>query len=231
MLLRKIEQSDYDLILNLDSKVYPVSPENKINSSIIDNWYNKYPEYGMIYVDKKNKSNIVALSIIIPLEYKTWEKLIKGECFENNINIKWDSNDNNIGIHLYHIEVLNRNIVGKEFYKTMLKDLNIIAKKYNHNIIGLSGYCVTVKGNRLFKEILKCKNADDLNQDKSKKSEFIIKDKNDIKIIELPYDTDIKKINGYVSKCNMLYIKRNENIDKMYSSSFWKYLEYIILKY
>ena len=225
MLLRKIEQSDYDLILNLDSKVYPVSPENKINSSIIDNWYNKYPEYGMIYVDKKNKSNIVALSIIIPLEYKTWEKLIKGECFENNINIKWDSNDNNIGVHLYHIEVLNRNIVGKEFYKTMLKDLNIIAKKYNHNIIGLSGYCVTVKGNRLFKEILKCKNADDLNQDKSKKSEFIIKDKNDLKIIELPYDTDIKKINGYVSKCNMLYIKRNENIDKMYSSSVWKYIE------
>ena len=225
MLLRKIEQSDYDLILNLDSKVYPVSPENKINSSIIDNWYNKYPEYGMIYVDKKNKSNIVALSIIIPLEYKTWEKLIKGECFENNINIKWDSNDNKIGVHIYHIEVLNRNIVGKEFYKTMLKDLNIIAKKYNHNIIGLSGYCVTVKGNRLFKEILKCKNADDLNQDKSKKSEFIIKDKNDLKIIELPYDTDIKKINGYVSKCNMLYIKRNENIDKMYSSSVWKYIE------
>ena len=225
MLLRKIEQSDYDLILNLDSKVYPVSPENKINSSIIDNWYNKYPEYGMIYVDKKNKSNIVALSIIIPLEYKTWEKLIKGECFENNINIKWDSNDNKIGVHLYHIEVLNRNIVGKEFYKTMLKDLNIIAKKYNHNIIGLSGYCVTVKGNRLFKEILKCKNADDLNQDKSKKSEFIIKDKNDLKIIELPYDTDIKKINGYVSKCNMLYIKRNENNNKMYSSSVWKYIE------
>ena len=225
MLLRKIEQSDYDLILNLDSKVYPVSPENKINSSIIDNWYNKYPEYGMIYVDKKNKSNIVALSIIIPLEYKTWEKLIKGECFENNINIKWDSNDNKIGVHLYHIEVLNRNIVGKEFYKTMLKDLNIIAKKYNHNIIGLSGYCVTVKGNRLFKEILKCKNADDLNQDKSKKSEFIIKDKNDLKIIELPYDTDIKKRNGYVSKCNMLYIKRNENNNKMYSSSVWKYIE------
>ena len=225
MLLRKIEQSDYDLILNLDSKVYPVSSENKINSSIIDNWYNKYPEYGMIYVDKKNKSNIVALSIIIPLEYKTWEKLIKGECFENNINIKWDSNDNNIGVHLYHIEVLNRNIVGKEFYKTMLKDLNIIAKKYNHNIIGLSGYCVTVKGNRLFKEILKCKNADDLNQDKSKKSEFIIKDKNDLKIIELPYDTDIKKINGYVSKRNMLYIKRNENNNKMYSSSVWKYIE------
>ena len=83
----------------------------KINSSIIDNWYNKYPEYGMIYVDKKNKSNIVALSIIIPLEYKTWEKLIKGECFENNINIKWDSNDNNIGVHLYHIEVLNRTIM------------------------------------------------------------------------------------------------------------------------
>ena len=55
MLLRKIEKSDYDLILKLDSKVYPVSPENKINSLIIDNWYNKYPEYGMIYIDEKNK--------------------------------------------------------------------------------------------------------------------------------------------------------------------------------
>ena len=225
MLLRKIEKSDYDLILNLDSKVYPVSPENKINSSIIDNWYNKYPEYGMIYIDKKNQSNIVALSIIIPLEYKIWEKLIKGECFENNINIKWDSNDNKIGVHIYHIEVLNRNIVGKEFYKIMLRDLNIIAKKYNHNIIGLSGYCVTVKGNRLFKEILKCKNADDLNQDKNKKSEFIIKNNNDIKIIELPYDTDINKINGYVSKCNMLYTKRNENNDKKYSTPVWNFIE------
>ena len=224
MLLRKIEKSDYDLILQLDSKVYPVSPENKINSLIIDNWYNKYPDYGMIYVDQKNKSNIVAMCIIIPMEYKTWEKLIKGECFENNINVKWDTNDNKIGVHLYHIEVLNRNIVGKEFYKTMLKDLNLIAKKYNHNIIGLSGYCVTVKGNRLFQKILNCKNADDLNEDKNKKSEFIIKDHNNLKIIEMLFDTDIDKINGYVSKCNMLYTKRNENNDNMSASLVWNYL-------
>jgi len=224
MLLRKIEKSDYDLILQLDSKVYPVSPENKINSLIIDNWYNKYPDYGMIYVDQKNKSNIVAMCIIIPMEYKTWEKLIKGECFENNINVKWDTNDNKIGVHLYHIEVLNRNIVGKEFYKTMLKDLNLITKKYNHNIIGLSGYCVTVKGNRLFQKILNCKNADDLNEDKNKKSEFIIKDHNNLKIIEMLFDTDIDKINGYVSKCNMLYTKRNENNDNMSASLVWNYL-------
>ena len=226
MLLRKIEKSDYDLILQLDSKVYPVSPENKINSLIIDNWYNKYPEYGMIYVDAKNKSNIVAMCIIIPMEYETWEKLIKGECFENNINIKWDTNNNKIGVHLYHIEVLNRNIVGKEFYKTMLKDLNKIAKKYNHNIIGLSGYCVTVKGNRLFQEILKCENADNLNKDKNKKSEFIIKDNNNnLKIIELPYDTDINKINGYVSKCNMLYTKYNENNNDRNDSPVWNYIK------
>ena len=224
MLLRKIEKSDYDLILQLDSKVYPVSSENKINSLIIDNWYNKYPDYGMIYVDQKNKSNIVAMCIIIPMEYKTWEKLIKGECFENNINVKWDTNDNKIGVHLYHIEVLNRNIVGKEFYKTMLKDLNQIAKKYNHNIIGLSGYCVTVKGNRLFQKTLNCKNADDLNEDKNKKSEFIIKDHNNLKIIEMLFDTDIDKINGYVSKCNMLYTKRNENNDNMSASLVWNYL-------
>ena len=228
MLLRKIEKSDYDLILKLDSKVYPVSPENKINSFIIDNWYNKYPEYGMIYIDEKNKENIVAMSIAIPMEYKIWEKLIKGECFENNLNIKWDSinennNNINIGVHIYHIEVLNRKIVGKEFYKKMLKDLNFIAKNYNHKIIGLSGYCVTIKGNRLFQQILKCKNADEIIQDKNKLSEFIVKDEKDnIKIIEKPYNTDINKINGYVSKCNMLYTKYSEDLN---ISPVWKYVQ------
>ena len=226
MLLRKIEKSDYDLILKLDSKVYPVSPENKINSLIIDNWYNKYPEYGMIYIDEKNKENIVAMSIVIPMEYKIWEKLIKGECFENNLNIKWDSNNNNrvnIGVHIYHIEVLDRKIVGKEFYKKMLKDLNLIAKNYNHKIIGLSGYCVTIKGNRLFQQIFKCKNADRLNQDKNKLSEFIVKDeKENIKIIEMPCNTDINEINGYVSKCNMLYTKYSEDLN---ISPVWNYVQ------
>ena len=180
----------------------------------------------MIYIDEKNKENIVAMSIVIPMEYKIWEKLIKGECFENNLDIKWDANNNNninIGVHIYHIEVLDRKIVGKEFYIKMLKDLNLIANKYNHKIIGLSGYCVTIKGNRLFQQILKCRNSDELNQDKNKFSEFIVKDEKDnIKIIEKPCNTDINEINGYVSKCNMLYTKFGEDLN---ISPVWNYLQ------
>ena len=241
MELRQIQKSDYNLILELDAKVYPVSEENKINFSIIDNWYNKYPKYGMIYIDTKdnnNNNNIIALAIIIPMPISIWYKLIKGEYFENNLNINWDNINNNkyidIGVHIYHIEVLNRNIVGKEFYKIMLKDLSQISKNYCHNIQGLSGYCVTIKGNRLFKEILKCKNADDIKDkiNNENKSEFIVENINTgkIKIVELPRNTDINKnyldkddnknINNeykFISKCNMLYTiknKENNEIDK-----------------
>ena len=247
MELRQIQKSDYNLILELDVKVYPVSEENKINSSIIDNWYNKYPKYGMIYTDTKNDNNIIALAIIIPMPISVWYKLIKGEYFENNLNINWQNINNNkyidIGVHIYHIEVLNRNIVGKEFYKTMLKDLSQISKYYFHNIKGLSGYCVTIKGNRLFKEILKCKIADDI-KDKindENKPEFIVENVNTgkIKIVELPRNIDINKnyldkdnkdINNeykFVSKCNMLYtIKNDENdeLDKDNISLVWDYL-------
>ena len=242
MELRNIEKKDYQLILELDAKVYPVSEENKINPEIIDRWYNKYPKYGMIYT---NNNIIVALAIAIPMPISVWYKLIKGECFENTLNIQWDNSNNdnngniNIGIHIYHIEVLNRDIVGKGFYKHMLQDLNTISQKYHHKIEGLSGYCVTPKGNRLFTDVLKCKNAEDFNNDsnnnnnKKNISEFIVQDNinGKIKIVECPCDTDINEpyfekdiqppnIYKFISKCNMLYTIRKEKSD----SPVWIYL-------
>jgi hypothetical protein len=241
MELRQIEKNDYSLILELDAKVYPVSEENKINSKIIDKWYNTYPKYGMIYT---NQNKIVAMAIIIPMPFLTWEKLIKGECFENTLDIKWekeikDKKDKtefiNIGVHVYHIEDLDRNFVGKNFYKRMLEDLKPISMNYHHQINGLSGYCVTPKGNRLFQEVLKCKNAYDIIEDKNKKniSEFIVQDMNttQIKIVECPVNTDInqlyyeqnntqKKCYKFISKCNMLYTIRKEPNN----SPVWIYL-------
>ena len=241
MELRQITKNDHKLILELDAKVYPVSEENKINSQIIDKWYNKYPNYGMIYT---NQNKIVAMAIIIPMPIITWEKLIKGECFENTLNIKWENviKDKNekteyltIGIHIYHIEVLDREIVGKNFYKRMLQDVKQIALNYHHQIDGLSGYCVTPKGNRLFQEVLKCRNADDIIENKNKKdiSEFIVQDIQtaQIKIVECPINTDITQLYyeqntippknyKFISKCNMLYTTRKEsNI-----SPVWNYL-------
>ena len=45
--LRQIEKNDYNLILELDAKVYPVT-ESKSNNKTLDSWLNKYPKYGMI---------------------------------------------------------------------------------------------------------------------------------------------------------------------------------------
>ena len=251
MELRQIEKGDYKLILQLDAKVYPVSEENKIKPEIIDKWYNTYPKYGMIYT---NNNKIVAMTIAIPMPINIWYKLIKGECFENTLNIQWEQSNNdkngnkvniNIGIHIYHIEVLNRDIVGKGFYKHMLQDLNSISKNYHHNIEGLSGYCVTPKGNRLFIDILKCKNAEDFRNsndknynknenNKKEMSEFIVQDNinGEIKIVECSCDTDIKqpyfenniqppKSYKFISKCNMLYTIRKEPND----SPVWEYLK------
>ena len=245
MKLRQIQKEDYNLILELDDKVYPVPKENKINYEIIDIWYNKYPKYGMIYTNPNIiNNNIIAMNIAIPMPISIWYKLIRGECFENTLDINWDNinEENNkkpiiIGIHIYHIEVLNRDIVGKAFYKRTFQDLSQIANFYNHQIKGLSGYCVTQKGNRLFKNVLNCKNADDLleNINKDNKSEFIIENPKDgkISIVECPPDTDINKPYldnsfqppkeyKFVSKCNMLYtIKNNDNEIK---SPVWSYL-------
>ena len=245
MKLRQIQKEDYNLILELDDKVYPVQKENKINYEIIDKWYNKYPKYGMIYTNPNIiNNNIIAMNIAIPMPISIWYKLIRGECFENTLDIKWDNinEENNkkpiiIGIHIYHIEVINRDIVGKAFYKHMLQDLSEIANYYNHQIKGLSGYCVTPKGNRLFKDILNCKNADDLSDktNKDNKSEFIIENLKDgkITIVECPRDIDINKPYldnsvqppkeyKFISKCNMLYtFKKNE---KGINSPVWNYL-------
>ena len=199
----------------------------------------------MIYTDPNSiNNNVVAINIVIPMPISLWYKLIKGECFENTLDINWDNinEENNnkpiiIGIHIYHIEVLNWDIVGKAFYKHMLQDLLQIANFYNHQIKGFSGYCVTPKGNWLFKDVLNCKNADDFSDiiNKDNKSEFIIENPKYGKktIVEFPRGVDINKPYldksvqppkeyKFISKCNMLYtIKNNDN---EINSPAWNYL-------
>jgi len=169
------ERKDYDLILKLDYNVYPVSIEDKINNEIIDQWYSIYKEYGMIYYKGDDEDNVVAVAINIPMPLKIWYSLLRGECFENTLNIQWnspnetrhnerikkDKNTNErIGIHIYHIEVLQRDVVGHGFYKRMFQDLSHIAHQYNHQIDGFSGYCVTPEGNYLFDKVLSCRNVE-----------------------------------------------------------------------
>jgi len=275
MELREIRRSDYDLILSLDSKVYPVTEENKVSVSSIDRWYSVYPNYGMIYCNKIT-GEIVAMAIIIPMPISTWYRLKNGECFEHTLYIQWTSlnksnktnndnssnsnnnsnNDNNInnrsnkdsisneetsipisiGVHIYHIEVLDRSFVKHGFYCKVLEDLSSIARHYHHTIDALSGYCVTPSGNWLFQHILKCHNTDDDNEhdDTEPTSEFIVQHPTtgQIKIVVETRSTDIQQpyidttvqpaeIYHFISKCNMWYTLRNEDAN---ISPVWNYL-------
>jgi len=262
MELREIQRSDYELVLKLDSKVYPVSEENKVNFSSIDRWYAVYPRYGMIYCNRVT-GDIVAMAIVIPMPISTWYQLKRGECFEHTLNIQWRSNvttttttnininfinnnnynnnnsSNSIGIHIYHIEVLNRDVVGHKFYSRVFDDLSKIARAYHHSIEAFSGYCVTPAGNNLFQHILKCHNTDDDSEDDDHTnteptSEFIVQHckTGQIKIIEESRSTDIQQpyidtsvqpaqTYQFISKCNMWYTLKKKDIT---FSPVWNYL-------
>jgi len=170
----------------------------------------------------------------------------------NNNNTNSNNNNNNsssssngtpiisIGIHIYHIEVLDRDVVGHKFYSRVLNDLSKIARDYCHSIEALSGYCVTPAGNSLFQHILKCHNTDDdesnINDhdDTEPTSEFILQHckTGQIKIIvesrsidlQQPYiDTSVQPAQTYhfISKCNMWYTLKKKDAT---FSPVWNYL-------
>jgi hypothetical protein len=217
MVPRTLNEKDYKLILDMDKKVYPTfSPVTK---DIIKSWYIKNPEFGVIFEENQK---IIGVLIAIPLNERSWKKLINGNLKESEMNEKtiFDNlMDKKLGIHLYHIEKLDANI--KEFYKISLTHLaslldNLKKKNNNLKIIGFSGLCVTPEGINLFEKRLNCKERDFVIQEH-------ILEKDEQKIV---LETDSKeiihnKINegyNYITKCKMLVLYPNEE------SMVWSYL-------
>jgi len=158
MKFRPIKKEDYDLILDLDRKVYPT--KHPVTKDIFDKWYYQNPEFGMIY-EENNK--IKGVYIVIPLNFKGWRELIAGNLAEADLNENTIFNnlrDKELGIHIYHIEKLDKSL--KNFHRTCL---NYLAKEINKlksvnpslRIVGLSGLCVTNEGINLFKNKLNCR--------------------------------------------------------------------------
>ena len=215
MKLRKINERDFGLILKQDKRVYPAS--SPVTEEIISKWYENDPEFGMIYEENEK---FIGDCIIIPLNAKWWTKLIKGKLSESETDEKTifnNSRDNKIGIHIYHIEKIDRNM--KEFYKIALSDLqklinNLKNKNPKLRVIGFSGLCVSSEGINLFETKFNCKERD------YKCPETII-EKDDFKMVVDFHLINKKQKEGWklINRCKMLILYPKEK------SVVWDYLK------
>lgn len=218
MKYRPITKEDYSKLLELDKKVYPTN--NPVTPNILDNWYAKNPEFGMIFENDKGK--LEGMCITIPLNKKGWKKLTKGKLAEADLNSKTifdNSKDDEVGLHIYHIEKFPKE---KEFYKEALKGLNSIIgnlRKTNPKlkIAGFSGLCVTSAGIGLFYNKFNCRERKFIN------SEHMISKKGKLEIFDTKSKEElfnkIKEGYNYINRCKMLILKSDE------PSIVWNYLK------
>jgi GNAT superfamily N-acetyltransferase len=217
MKVRIITNKDIELILSLDKKIYPT--DSPVQEVTIRNWYKNNPEFGMIF---EENGKVVGTAIVIPLNKIGWENLINGKLAESELDEKTlfdNARDNQIGIHIYHLEKLDNTLKG--FYKIVLENLRVIIndlKKKNSKLelIGFSGLCVSKEGIGLFENKFDCKErAFKTNEHILRKAEKNILIKSD------KSEEDIKKQNKsmeYIARCKMLVLYPNEN------SEIWNYL-------
>jgi hypothetical protein len=202
---RRITKQDYPKILELDKKVYPT--RNPVTTNILDQWFLKNPEFGMIFENN-------GVFIAIPLNKNGWNKLISGNLSESDLDSKTifnNSRDKEIGIHIYHIEKSTEN----KFHEECLKALSNIVDDLRTNnpslkIIGLSAYCVTQAGIRLF--------ANKLNFSEKQfiSNEYILEKDNELIVFKPNTQQELKnKIKeGYkqINRCKMLVSYPDEKI-------------------
>ena len=179
MLNHPIKKEEYKLLLKLDKKVYPTA--NPINKKILNNWYTKNPEFGIMF---KEKGKLQGVCAAIPLTEKGWKKLTRGKLAEAELkeNTIFDNKrDRAIGLHIYHIEKTNpqANQIYVESLKA-LKKILIALRKNNPTLkaIGFSGLCVTKEGINLFENKLNCSEKTFINKEnifENEKGQIIVK--------------------------------------------------------
>jgi len=217
MEVRKINEKDYDLILQLDKKVYPTS--SPVTKKIISQWYQNNPEFGFVF---ENKEKMTGICVAIPLNKKGWKQLIFGKLAESELDSKTifnNNRDSEIGIHIYHREKFN--FKESKFYEKSLKQIaeiiaNLRLKNPKLKIIGFSRLAVTEQGISLLYNKLNYRERGFIN------TEHIIQKQGKLEIINTPSKEElIKKLNQgyeYKNRCKMLVLYPNE------PSIVWNYL-------
>ncbi len=211
---RKITEEDYKVLLELDKKVYPTN--NPVTPEILNQWFKRNPEFGIVF---EEDGKITGMLIIIPLSKKGWDSLISGDMEEADMkgNLIFNSkNENQIGLHGYHIEKFNNE---KRFFQKSFKALKEVLDKINPDlkILGFSGYAVTTEGISLAYNKLNMKErtyiSDEHMMEKDGKLKIITK------LNQNKLNTLLKDDYVYHNRCKQLVIYPNE------VSIVWKYLK------
>ncbi len=216
MKIRKIEEKDFELILETDKKLYPT--DSPVTKETIRSWYIKNPEFGMIF---EKDLSLIGNCIIIPLNKNGWKGLIEGKLKESDLTERYifaNSRDKEICFHIYHIEKFSEEI--REFYKIVLSEIASILnnlRKSNESlkIGGFSGLCVTSEGIGLFEDKLNC-------HERGLIVDEHILEKNGKRIVaNSTQESKEKKKQGYtyLNRCKMLVVYPKEQ------SIIWHYLK------
>jgi len=215
MNIRAMEETDHQLLLELDKKAYPT--DSPVTSEILNTWYAKNPEFGIIFEDS---DGIAGMCIAIPLNMNSWKKLVSGELDESDLgkdSIFDNLKDNEIGIHIYHLERLSG--PGK-FYETCLKALSKIIEQLKQNnpelkVKGFSALAVAPCGIGLFSNKLNFREREFISSE-----HILIKDGQKL-IFDSTSDEEIeaKLARGYEyqNRCKMLVTYPEED------SIIWRY--------
>jgi len=217
MIARQITPKDYNLILELDKKVYPTS--KPVTKEVIASWYIRNPEFGMIFCEN---GKIEGVFVVIPLNKESWNRLINGNLKEAEMTDKtiFDNlKDKEIGIHIYHTEKFNQNI--KDFYKYNFEELDKIikilrSKNKNLKIFGISAYSVSPPGIGLRTKL-------DFKERSFISDEHILDKDKKLIVAESTKQAEDLKIKGYkyINRCQMKVLYPNED------SIVWNYLNKI----
>ena len=216
MLTRSVRRSDYARIIESDKEVYPTA--NPVTEDVLDQWYKNNPEFGSIL---EQHNELRGMCIAIPLTTEAWKKLVSGDVSESELHgsaIFDASKDNEIGIHIYHLEKSGQS---KGFYKDALWALGEITHRLKRKnpalrIIGFSGLCTSPQGISLFQNKFNCQERDFVNR------EYVLRKDGRAEVFHPQSEQDLrsKLADGYecICRCKMLVLYPEE------ASVVWDYL-------
>jgi hypothetical protein len=216
MLIRSVQKSDYTTIVEDDNKIYPTA--DPITADVLGQWYKNNPEFGIIF---EQNGRLRGICISIPLAKEAWEKLVSGKLSESELRgsaIFQASKDNEIGIHVYHLQKTDRS---KGFYKSALMGLGgatdgLRQKNSALRIIGFSALGVSPQGISLFEKKLNCREREFVNK------EYVLRKAGRTEVFRPQSDKglEVKLVDGYecINRCKMLVLYPTE------PSIVWSYL-------
>jgi len=185
MKLRQLNLQELGKILERDHEVYPTA--RPVSLQTVAKWFEKYPQFAFGY---EVNGQLVATCLNIPMSPQSWEKLLRNEIEEADIDHEhlFDPEPHSqIAIHIYHIEAINKSLVTGPLYERVFSDLGMICRNFNSTsdfrllIAGISALATSLEGIGLFFNKLNFRPSETF-----KTNEFVVKTQQDgkVKVVE-----------------------------------------------